>query len=128
MALKLTFQMLFIMLREFNQLEIEFIVEDMMLKQVVQLKKMISSYFEYYKLNYRIKNEKIGNVNYQNLEKQVTQIFIPIDQLHLYIKEISFEKSFGNQLFDRFKSEIVEYSWIQHIHTLIKMSGEVREF
>ncbi|MCG7843744.1 helix-turn-helix transcriptional regulator, partial [Staphylococcus epidermidis] len=79
MALKLTFQMLFIMLREFNQLEIEFIVEDMMLKQVVQLKKMISSYFEYYKLNYRIKNEKIGNVNYQNLEKQVTQIFIPID-------------------------------------------------
>ncbi len=39
MALKLTFQMLFIMLREFNQLEIEFIVEDMMLKQVVQLKK-----------------------------------------------------------------------------------------
>ena len=38
MALKLTFQMLFIMLREFNQLEIEFIVEDMMLKQVVQLK------------------------------------------------------------------------------------------
>ena len=53
---------------------------------------MISSYFEYYKLNYRIKNEKIGNVNYQNLEKQVTQIFIPIDQLHLYIKEMSFEK------------------------------------
>ena len=39
MALKLTFQMLFIMLREFNQLEIEFIVEDMMLKQVVQLKR-----------------------------------------------------------------------------------------
>jgi hypothetical protein len=35
------------MLREFNQLEIEFIVEDMMLKQVVQLKKMISSYFEF---------------------------------------------------------------------------------
>ncbi len=33
-----------------------------MLKQVV--KKMISSfYFEYYKLNYRIKNEKIENVN-----------------------------------------------------------------
>ena len=27
------------MLREFNQLEIEFIVEDMMLKQVVQLKR-----------------------------------------------------------------------------------------
>lgn len=42
----------------------------MMLKQVVQLKKMISSYFEYYKLNYRIKNEKIGNVNYQNLENK----------------------------------------------------------
>ena len=59
MALKLTFQMLFIMLREFNQLEIEFIVEDMMLKQVVQLKKMISSYFEYYKLNYRIKMRKM---------------------------------------------------------------------
>ena len=39
MALKLTFQMLFIMLREFNQLEIEFIVEDMTLKQVVQLKR-----------------------------------------------------------------------------------------
>ena len=32
--------------KEFNQLE-EFIVEDMTLKQVVQLKEMISSYFEY---------------------------------------------------------------------------------
>ena len=127
MALKLTFQMLFIMLREFNQLEIEFIVEDMMLKQVVQLKKMISSYFEYYKLNYRIKNEKIGNVNYQNLEKQVTQIFIPIDQLHLYIKEISFEKVIlETSYLTDLKSEIVEYPWIQHIHTLIKMCGEVR--
>ena len=30
-----------------------------MLKQVVQLKKMISSYFEYYKLNYRIKMRKL---------------------------------------------------------------------
>lgn len=127
MALKLTFQMLFIMLREFNQLEIEFIVEDMMLKQVVQLKKMISSYFEYYKLNYRIKNEKNGNVNYQNLEKQVTQIFIPINQLHLYIKEISFEKVIlETSYLTDLKSEIVEYPWIQHIHTLIKMCGEVR--
>ena len=36
------------------------------------------------------------------------------------------KKSFWKQLFDRFKSEIVEYPWIQHIHTLIKMCGEVR--
>ena len=41
-----------------------------MFKTSGAVKKMISSYFEYYKLNYRIKNEKIGNVNYQNLENK----------------------------------------------------------
>ena len=57
----------------------------------------------------------------------MTQIFIPIDQLHLYIKEISFEKVIlETSYLTDLKSEIVEYSWIQHIHTLIKMSGEVR--
>lgn len=57
----------------------------------------------------------------------MTQIFIPINQLHLYIKEISFEKVIlETSYLTDLKSEIVEYPWIQHIHTLIRMCGEVR--